>query len=258
MKLRRPANKKGTIREYAEAIVVAVFIALILRAFVIEAFKIPSGSMIPTLKIGDHIFVNKFIYGLRIPYTNIRFFEFRKPKRGEVIVFIYPNDRSKDYIKRVVGVPGDILEMKDGLLHVNNEPVEKIVQADRNILYDFDDQTEADLYKEKTGTAFHYTLQYKDEFNGFNSDARNFGPLTIPPNKLFVMGDNRDRSQDSRFWRFVPMENLKGKALVIWLSLDTHNEKAWLKVPMVRLDPLGLRMEPLPRIRWERFGKLIR
>lgn len=262
MKMTKSSPKKGTIREYAEAIVVAVFIALILRAFVIEAFKIPSGSMIPTLKIGDHIFVNKFIYGLRIPYTNIRFFNFRTPHRGEVIVFIYPNDRSKDYIKRVVGVAGDTLEMKDGLLYVNNQPTEKLPQnakSDRNVLYDFDEDSEVDLYKEKTGDVRHYTLQYKDEFNGFNADARNFGPITIPPNKLFVMGDNRDRSQDSRFWRFVPMENIKGKALVVWLSLDTHNEKSWFKVPMVRLQPEpGLRMEPLPRIRWERFGKLIR
>ena len=132
--------KKGIIREYVEAIVVAVLIALCLRSFVIEAFKIPSGSMIPTLKIGDHIFVNKFIYGLRIPYTKIRFFQFRTPKRGEVIVFIFPNDNSKDYIKRVVGTPGDTLEMKQGTLFINGEPV-SVNSLQQQILFSPDEFT---------------------------------------------------------------------------------------------------------------------
>jgi len=231
--------KKGIIREYVEAIVVAVLIALCLRSFVIEAFKIPSGSMIPTLKIGDHIFVNKFIYGLRIPYTKIRFFQFRTPKRGEVIVFIFPNDNSKDYIKRVVGTPGDTLEMKQGTLFINGEPVSKVVQAERAILKDIENQEALNLYKETTGQTTHYTLYYTPSYK----EPEDFGPITIPPNKLFVMGDNRDNSSDSRAWRFVPMENIKGKALFVWLSLNTEHTFSFLR---------------LPTIRWKRFGKIIR
>lgn len=252
-------KKRGILREYSEAIVVAVLIALVIRSFVFEAFKIPTGSMIPTLKIGDHIFVNKFIYGLRIPYTKIRFFQFRTPKRGEIIVFIYPNDNSKDFIKRVVGLPGDTLEMREGLLHINGQPVEKVLQSEQIILEDFEDKDQVNLYNEKTGEALHYTLNYKDEFNAFNIDSRNFEQIVVPPNKLFVMGDNRDRSQDSRTWRFVPMENIKGRAMFVWLSLDSFNRYSFLKVPMIRFDPdLSVRLESLPRIRWERFGKVIK
>ena len=114
---------KSTLREYAESIGVAVLIALFLRAFVVEAFKIPSGSMIPTMEIGDHIFVNKFIYGLRIPFTKVRFFDYRKPKRGEVIVFIYPEEPDKDFIKRVVALEGDSLEVRNSVLYVNGDKV---------------------------------------------------------------------------------------------------------------------------------------
>ncbi|MBI3018271.1 MAG: signal peptidase I [Deltaproteobacteria bacterium] len=247
--------KKGLFREYTEAIVVAVLIALVLRSFVIEAFKIPSGSMIPTLKIGDHIFVNKFIYGLRIPYTKIRFFQFRTPKQGEIIVFIYPVDNSKDYIKRVVGLPGDTLEMKQGTVYINGQAVGKTLQTARNILKDIDGNDSMDLYKETTGTNTHYTLYYNSKFK----EPDDFASITIPQNKLFVMGDNRDNSSDSRAWRFVPMENIKGRAMFVWLSLDSEHRLSLLKFPMVRLNPSPhIEWEGLPSIRWERFGKLIR
>lgn len=193
--------------------------------------------MVPTLKIGDHIFVNKFIYGLRIPFTKIRFFQFRTPHRGEIIVFNFPIDESKDYIKRVVGIPGDTLEIKQQMLHINGQPVEKMIETDRSILSDIEEAEQFELYREKTGDRKHFTQYERNE--GF----QDYGPITVPPNKLFVMGDNRNRSSDSRSWRFVPMENLKGRALVVWLSLDSKN----------RYPVLGL-----PSIRWERFGKLIR
>lgn len=234
---RRKAKKKGVLREYVEAIVVAVFIALCLRAFVIEAFKIPTGSMIPTLKIGDHIFVNKFIYGLRIPYTKIRFWDFKKPQKGDVAVFIFPLDNSKDYIKRIIGTPGDTIEMRKGVVYVNGEAVEKVAASNREILEDVPEAEKFDLFTEKTGGHEHFTQYFRYD------EPQDYGPRTVPPNKLFVMGDNRNRSYDSRGWGFVPMANVKGKALFVWLSLDSDN-----KLPF-----LGL-----PRIRWERFGKLIR
>ena len=193
--------------------------------------------MVPTLKIGDHIFVNKFIYGLRIPFTKIRFFQFRIPKRGEIIVFNFPIDESKDYIKRVVGIPGDTIEIKQEILHINGQPIEKSVETDRSILSDIEEADQFELYLEKTGEHKHFTQYERNE--GFGD----YGPVTVPPNRLFVMGDNRNRSSDSRSWRFVPMENLKGRALIVWLSLDSKN----------RYPILGL-----PSIRWERFGKLIK
>ncbi|MBT3180879.1 MAG: signal peptidase I, partial [Deltaproteobacteria bacterium] len=118
-------KKKSTIREYVEALGVAVIVALIIRMFVFEAFKIPSGSMIPTLSIGDHIFVNKFVYGLRIPFTKHRFFRFTDPKRGDVVVFIYPEDESKDFIKRVIGLPGDRIHIDNDSISINDEVVRK-------------------------------------------------------------------------------------------------------------------------------------
>lgn len=228
---------KSIFREYVEAIVIAVFIALCLRAFVIEAFKIPTGSMIPTLKIGDHIFVNKFIYGLRIPYTKIRFFEFKTPKRGDIAVFIFPLDNSKDYIKRVIGLPGDAIEIKEGILYINGEAIEKTPQSDRLILADIKEEDKFDLFKEKTGGVEHYTQYFRYD------EPQNYGPRTVPENKLFVMGDNRNRSYDSRGWGFVPMANIKGKALFVWLSLNSDE-----RYPLIGL----------PKIRWERFGKIIR
>ena len=157
-----------------------------------------------------------------------------------------------------MGLPGDTLELKEGILHINGQPVEKTPQTDLNILDDFEEKEQVDLYKEKTGEAFHYTLNYKDQFNLFNLDSKNFDPIVIPPNKLFVMGDNRDRSQDSRTWRFVPMENIKGRAMFVWLSLDSVNRFSFLKIPMIHFSPeFSIGFEPLPRIRWERFGKAI-
>lgn len=233
-------SKKGLFREYTEAIFIAVIIALILRAFVIEAFKIPSGSMIPTLKIGDHIFVNKFIYGLRIPFTKIRFFDVRKPQKGEIIVFIYPGDKSKDFIKRVVGTPGDKVEIKGRLLYINDVPVKRYETDDRDaLLADFDFRDSYNLLYEELNNKKYHVLYHKLR------SQDDYGPRVVPDNHLFVMGDNRDNSSDSRLWPFgpfVPMDNIKGKALVVWLSLDLEH-----RYPYIRL----------PRIRWERFGHVI-
>src|SRR5439155_19045316 len=148
--------RKSTAREYAESIGVAVLIALFLRAFVVEAFKIPSGSMIPTLQVGDHIFVNKFIYGVRVPFTNIKFgMEYRKPKRGEVIVFIYPKEPDKDFIKRIVAIEGDLVELRENVLYVNDKAVQRMHVDDDCYYRDFEEGNQrwedrsCDAYVEK-------------------------------------------------------------------------------------------------------------
>jgi signal peptidase I len=191
-------DKKKLFREYVEAILIALVLALFIRTYIIQAFKIPSGSMIPTLLVGDHILVNKFIYGTKIPFTEKRFLVIKKPEKGDIIVFKYPENPKKDFIKRVVATEGDTLESRDKVIYVNGKAVVEpyAYHSDRNI---------------RPG----------------NSDVRdNFGPLIIPPNKVFVMGDNRDQSYDSRYWGFVDLKDVKGKALVIYWSWDP---KHWLR-----------------------------
>ncbi|MEZ4704394.1 MAG: signal peptidase I [Bdellovibrionota bacterium] len=231
-------NTKETIRSVG----VAVFIALIFRYSVASPYKIPSGSMIPTLKIGDFIFVSKLSYGLKMPFTNYNLIDFGKPKRGEVIVFIYPEDPSMNFIKRVVGTPGDVVEIKKDVLYINGEEVKRTLQTDKSILYDLRPtivQEVAQLYEENLNGVTHPTL----EINPYPGD---FGPIPVPENSLFVMGDNRDNSKDSRVWGFVPMKNVRGRALFVWLSLDSTN-------PLYEFSP-SLK---IPSIRWNRFGRKI-
>lgn len=237
----KPKKKGGIVREYAEAIFVAVAVALVLRAFVIEAFKIPSPSMVPTLRIGDHIFVNKFIYGFRIPFTKIKFLQWNNPKRGDVVVFIFPEDPSKDYIKRVIGIPGDEIEIKDDLIYINDVPNPRKLAHDSTIMNSIPGSSQYELFNENDGGNDHLVL-YRPSWPVLDR----FGPIKVPENSIFVMGDNRDSSSDSRLWRttnFVPINYVKGKALIIWLSLNTED----------RWGPLNL-----PGIRWDRFGKLIK
>jgi signal peptidase I len=205
---RQPAAKtKSTFREYAEAIGMALLLALFIRTFIVQAFKIPSGSMIPTLLIGDHILVNKLSYGVRIPFWEEYLVKFQNPQRGDVIVFIYPEDRTKDFIKRVVAVGGDTVEIKQKKIYINGRPV-----ADPHAYF-------------KDG-----------EFAGeIQPGQNNFGPRTVPDNHLFVMGDNRDSSHDSRFWGFVDLSEVRGKAFLIYWSWDGTDR--W--------------------VRWERLGNLI-
>lgn len=183
---------KSQTREWIESIVIALLLALVIRTFVVQAFKIPSGSMEPTLLIGDHLLVNKFLYGTNIPFTEIKVLPIREPERGDVIVFIYPVDPSKDFIKRVVGLPGDKIEIINKKVYVNEKGIEDIHA--------------------------HFA---EDMILPKGSEPRdNFGPVTVPPDSLFVMGDNRDRSYDSRFWGFVRTAEIKGKAFIIYWSWD--------------------------------------
>lgn len=190
-------RSKGTLREYAEAILIALILALVIRTFLVQAFKIPSGSMTPTLEIGDHILVNKFIYGFRIPYTRIRLLPFTKPKSGDVIVFVYPLDSRKDFIKRVIGVEGDVVEIRDKRVFVNGRPIEDPygVYTDPRVI--------------------PRGLDPRD----------NFGPVKVPKDSVFVMGDNRDNSRDSRYWGFVDLGVVKGKAFMIYYSWDRSHRR---------------------------------
>ena len=193
-----PKNHKRVIWEYAQAIGMAIILALFIRSFVFQAFKIPSGSMLNTLQVGDHILVNKFIYGLKIPFTDAVFLPVKQPARGDIVVFEYPVDPSKDFIKRVVGVPGDKVEIKNKRVFINGQPLEEpyVNFTDRTVL--------------------PASAQTRD----------NFGPEVVPPGKLFTMGDNRDQSYDSRFWLFVDVAKVKGKAFIIYWSWDSSRFNA--------------------------------
>ena len=231
-------KKKGVVREYVEALLTAVLLAFVIRSFVVEPFKIPSRSMVPTLLVGDHIFVNKFIYGLRIPWTKKWLVHFGAPKRGDVIVFIYPKDKKFDYIKRVVGLPGDHIRFHDGILYVNDTAVtEKDIPVMGIDPHDNRQLLESPAEAAEIPPAFK-KIPFSHGFEEFKIELENLMgydhfiqrsrlmpndeevDVVVPTDHYFVMGDNRDQSADSRVWGFVPRENLKGKAMFIWLSLD--------------------------------------
>ncbi|HEX2569832.1 MAG TPA: signal peptidase I [Polyangia bacterium] len=213
--------RKSTAREYAESIGVAVLIALFLRSFVVEAFRIPSGSMIPTLQVGDHIFVNKFIYGVRIPFTDYKFgMGVRKPERGEVIVFKFPKDPDKDFIKRIVAVEGDTVEIRNNVVYINGQAVEHERVTSHPCEYDDKIDEESDHWQHRQCVAYNETLdqhRFTAIYN-YGEGVRSWSPVKVPPGHVFVMGDNRDNSHDSRYWGFVPFELIKGKAMVVWWS----------------------------------------
>jgi len=221
-------GRKSALREYTESIGVAVLIALFLRAFVVEAFKIPSGSMIPTLEVGDHIFVNKFIYGFRIPFTNIKFLPFKKPRRGEVIVFVYPQDESKDFIKRIVAVEGDTVAFRDNRVIINGKPIKRR-RLPGPCLYPETDEG-SDRWQPRPCVAYeekHNDIHYRvvHDLNEYPFPDRK--PYKIPSGQLFVMGDNRDNSHDSRFWGTVPYDYIKGRAIIIWWSYGQPDGVRW-------------------------------
>ena len=200
-------KKKSQFREYAEAIAWALALAFIIRTGVVQAFKIPSGSMENTLLVGDYLLVNKFVYGLKLPFSDQRILKIHDPKRGDVMVFEYPVNRSQDFIKRVIGVPGDVISERDKVVYVNGVPYRNPheIHTDDRVL------------------------------PGATSPRDNFGPIKVPVNSYFMMGDNRDNSYDSRFWGFVKNGDIKGKAFIKYWSWD-HD--SW-------------------KVRWDRIGHLI-
>ena len=190
-------KKKGVLRENVEAILLAIVLALFIRTFVVQAFKIPSGSMKQTLQIGDHILVNKFIYGIKIPFLRKTIIPVKNPKHGDIIVFKFPEDPDKDFIKRVIGIAGDVIEISDKNVYVNHKRL-----------------------NQGAGYGIHMDLSIIPA----NMQPRdNLGPIVVPENSLFVMGDNRDHSYDSRFWGFVNLKAVKGKAFIIYWSWDKEN-----------------------------------
>jgi len=204
-------GKKKIIKEYLEPIVIAILIALFIRTFVVQAFKIPSSSMEPTLQVGDHLLVSKFIYGIKVPFVDTKYFQIRNPQRGDIIVFIYPKDRSKDFIKRVIGIGGEKVEILHNNIYIND----KLIDDPWGY---YDERSRSGKY-----------LQPMEKF----------GPVIVPKGSLFVLGDNRDNSQDSRYWGYVNVNEVKGKAFVIYFSWDRYAQNLFGKV------------------RWMRFGKLI-
>jgi len=190
-------NKKELVWEYTKAVVTALLLALFIRAYFVQAFKIPSGSMIPTLLVGDHILVNKFIYGTTLPFSDRRVLVFRKPEKGDIIVFKYPEDRSRDFIKRVIAVEGDVIESKNKVIYVNGKAV-------------------SEPYAQHTDTSLR---------PGGIEPRDNFGPYIVPKENYFMMGDNRDQSYDSRYWGYVDMKDIRGEALILYWSWD--GKKHW-------------------------------
>jgi len=193
-------RRKSLVREYGEAIVVAVLLALVIRAFVVQAFTIPSGSMMDTLLVGDYILVNKFLYGPEIPFTDAHLPGLRSPSRGDIIVFKYPNDETRDFIKRIIAVGGETVQVKDNRAYVDGKALDEPYVRPGSV---------------SATPAGHCGYLYGCD------------PIVVPPGAFFVMGDNRDNSQDSRYWGFVKAEKIRGKAFLIYWSWN--GDRHWLR-----------------------------
>jgi signal peptidase I len=201
---------KSQVREYAEALIIAVLLALVIRTFVVQAFKIPSGSMLPTLQIGDHILVNKFLY------------YFQPIQRGEIIVFKFPQDETRDFIKRVIGLPGETVEIRGKQVLINGVALDE-----------------------------PYAV-YSDWPVGRLGERERFGPVVVPPDRLFMMGDNRDHSMDSRVWGFLDVHKVKGKAFIVYFSVRSD------EIPYASALPSIYYVVSHPgMIRWDRLGSLV-
>ncbi len=210
-------GKEPIIVEYSKSFFPVLLIVFLLRGFIVEPFRIPSGSMLPSLYIGDFILVNKFAYGIRIPVLNKKIIEFSEPERGDIVVFRYPRDPNLDYIKRIIGLPGDHIAYYNKVLYVNGKPVAR----DFVDQYKGPGQTFANEYTEKLEGAEHSILLLPARPNNLQ------GEYIVPEDTYFAMGDNRDNSNDSRVWGPVPEENLVGKAFMIWMhySDEWHFER---------------------------------
>ena len=215
-KKRAAGSADPVLVEYSRSFFPVILAVFMIRSFVVEPFKIPSGSMMPTLLAGDFILVNKFTYGLRVPILNNTFIEVGKPERVDVFVSHYPPDPSIDYIKRVIGVPGDRIEYRNKQLFINGEPAQLTLIDDYQYVAPGLNMVTAKHYQEQLGEVSHDVLIE-------DSSLAIDGEVVVPAGHYFAMGDNRDNSKDSRFWGFVPEQNLVGKAFLIWWNFDNFS-----------------------------------
>lgn len=238
-------RKKNTFRETTEAILIALLAAMLLRAFVVQAFRIPTGSMKDTLLVGDFLLVNKFIYGVRTPdriplvdaeIPFMRLPAFKAPHNGDVVVFKYPENEKLDYIKRCIAVGGQTIEVRNGDVFVDGKPEGE--KTDLGKRYDPEEGKYIEYTRIKNSYGKTYTIRQYVDSNGVQE---NYGPVTVPEGHYFMMGDNRDNSSDSRVWGFLPQENVVGEALIIYFSWD-------------RAGPFW---NLIDRVRWSRIANLI-
>ena len=226
--------KKSIGREYFESLVIAVVLALFIRTFVVQAFKIPTGSMEQNLLIGDHLLVNKFVFGPTVTGPERAMLPMKAIQRKDVIVFKYPKDPERDFIKRVIGLPGETVELKNKRVYIDGK------RLDEPYVYFLEDPPPI---PQETGQP--------GELLTISGDPRvNYGPVTVPPGHYFAMGDNRDNSEDSRYWGFLPRENIKGKALVIYWSYDAGSDEEGGTLPAI--------IHMFTRTRWNRLLHSVR
>jgi signal peptidase I len=228
------ASGARLVWDWIKSIAVALLLFLVIRTFLVEAFRIPTGSMERTLLVGDFLLVNKAVYGAQLPGTNSRLPSFAEPGRGDVVVFIPPHDPGKNYVKRLVGVPGDTLEMRDRVLYINGEPQDEpyVQHTDANGM----DMVLPDMIWQRN------YLAAETRSDAYHPTRDNWGPIIVPAERYFMLGDNRDDSEDSRYWGFVDRSAIKGRPLFIYYSFD------------------GGTMRPFPwitQIRWTRIGDMI-
>ncbi len=224
---------KSVFREYFELIAETAVFVFFVMTFVVQAFQIPTGSMEPTLLVGDFLLVNKLVYSSTILPVESALLPRKNIRRQDIVVFKYPNDLTKDFVKRVIGLPGDKLEIRNKQLYINDQPLEEKykVHSDSQII------------------AKNDTYNYSDNIRD------NFGPVVVPPDQIFVMGDNRDQSADSRYWGFLPLSYIKGRPWIIYFSYQAERD-AYLKTSVK--DRLRKLVSALPKARWKRMLKLIR
>lgn len=229
--------KKSTVREYFESIVIAVILALFIRTFVVQAFKVPTGSMEENLLIGDHFLANKFVFGPSVSGLERTLLPIGTIKRRDVVVFKYPEEPERDFVKRVIGLPGETIEVREKKVYINGQALDEPYVR----------------YLQPAGTPSEY-----QEVTSFDVRER-YGPVTVPPNQFFVMGDNRDNSQDSRYWGFLPRENIKGKALLVYWSYEAGREDyedAGTEATLRRMGSVFVHF--FTRTRWDRMLHPIR
>ena len=228
------SNSLRLLREWLRFAFVTLLLFLLIRGFVLEAFTIPTSSMEETLLVGDFLFVNKALYGAEIPGTRARLPAVREPVRGDVVVFRPPHDRERVYVKRVVGLPGDTLEMRHKLLVLNGEPQEE----------------EYAHHLDNRGDAVHPDMKWQGDYLvaaepvwTYHPSRDNWGPLVVPAGRFFVLGDNRDNSEDSRYWGFIRREDITGRPWLVYLSLrnSSGSSGGWIR-----------------RVRWNRVGRIVR